>query len=90
MGAYRPTVANRPPHDTPRITTSTDLQWEDLGRIQPGDDKPSRAENDGIQEDEEGGCTSDVLARTSAGIHRSAGKSTCDEHANTLADSTPI
>ena len=55
---YQPAIADAPPDYSPRVTFGADLQWEDLGRVQPWHGQPRRAEDGGEEEDEKGSCDS--------------------------------
>lgn len=55
--SYRPAVANGPSYHTPCVALGTNLQWENLGRVEPGHCEPCSTENSREEEYEEGGCT---------------------------------
>ena len=55
---YKPAVADAPSHHTPSVTLCANLEWEDLGWVQPGDRKPCRAKYGGEEENEKGSCDS--------------------------------
>ena len=85
---YCPAVANRPTHHTPCIASSSDLQWKDLGWVQPRYGQPRRSENDRVKEHEENGPTTHAgsVSPTVLSIDGSAGETTRAKHADPLAN----
>ena len=89
---YCPAVANRPTHHTPCIASSSDLQWKDLGWVQPRYGQPRRSKNHGVKEHEEDGPATHAgsVAPTGFSIDGSAGETTSAEHAYPLANGAPV
>lgn len=48
MRKYLP-VSNTPSNNTPRISLCSDMDGEDLGRVEPGNSKPGSTKDEGIQ-----------------------------------------
>ena len=90
--AYGPPVANRPTNHTPCVASGTYFQGEDLGRIQPRHGQPCRSENSSEEEDEEDGAAAHAggVPTTVSSVDRSASEATGAEHANALADGSPV
>ena len=51
----QPAVTNGPANDTPGVTLSTDLQWEDLSWVKPWDSEPGGAKGGCEEEDHSDG-----------------------------------
>ena len=83
-----PAVTNRPANDTPGITLSTDLQWEDLSWVEPGDSEPSGAKC-GCEEEDHSNSTGGVASsesRASRVLKTSSRQTASEEHRDTLND----
>ena len=87
-----PSVTDRPSNDTPGITLSTDLEREDLSRVEPGDSQPGGAERSSEEEDHSYSAGAIAFSRggTEGLILTRAGETTSEEHSNTLDDRSPV
>lgn len=90
INTYTPPIPNRPSHNAPSISSRSNLQWENLGGVEPGDGEPGRSEDRGVQEYEKDGATTDVSFEGSGcvlgGVCQAAGAETADS----LADGAPV
>ena len=59
---YQPAVPNTPPYDAPSIAFGAYLEREDLGRVEPRHCEPSRAEDEGEQNDERCSCSAILIS----------------------------
>ena len=88
----QPPVANGPTNHTPCVTLCTDLQGEDLSRVQPWDREPGSAE--GCCEEEDHGNSAGAgtfsRSRTNRVLEANSGESTSQEHRDTLNDRAPV
>lgn len=88
--SYRPAVANGPSHYTPCITLGTNLQWENLGRVEPWHCEPGSTENSREEEHEEGGCTTHAAFVSFGCIRCGTSQTAGGEHTNTLTNRAPV
>ena len=81
-----PAISQRPPHDSPSIPLSSDLEWENLSGVQPWHSEPSGAES-GCEEEDHSDCTGcKTLSGGGTGwlVLTSAGETTSEEKSDTL------
>lgn len=88
---HTPPIANGPADHAPGIAFGTNLEGENLCRVEPWYREPSSSEDGRVKEDEECGGTADLRAAAAvACIHGSSGKTAGDEHADALAGGAPV
>lgn len=88
---HTPPIANGPADHAPGIAFSTNLEGENLSRVQPWYREPSSSEDGRVKEDEECGGTADLRAAAAvACIHGSSGKTAGGEHAYALTGGAPV
>ena len=87
-----PAITDGPADNAPGVTLGTDLQGEDLSRVQPWDSEPGGAEGGGKQEDHSDGTIGETLSLVRAlGSSDTGGrKTTSSEHGNALDDGAPV
>ena len=83
-----PAITNRPANDTPGITLSPDLQWEDFGWVEPWNSEPGGAECGGEEEDHSNstGSVASSHSRASRVLKTSSRQTASEEHRDTLDD----
>lgn len=83
-----PAITQGPTNDTPGVALGSDLEWEDLGGVQPWDGEPSGAESSCEEEDHShcAGCKTFCGGGTFWLILTSTGETTSEEKSDTLDD----
>lgn len=83
-----PPVTDRPANDTPGVTLGTNLQWEDLSRVQPWNSEPGSAECSCEEEDHSNSTGAGAFGsgRPSGMLKTNSGEPTSEEHRDTLDD----
>jgi hypothetical protein len=91
---YQPSISNTPSHDTKGISSGANGQREDLCGVNPWHGQPRRTKSGGEDEDHRGrgstirGCFAHFTS--GLGVNGESGKSTCEEHGNSLDYRSPI
>lgn len=65
---HQPTIADGPSNYAPGITLRTNLQWEDLGWVQPWYCKPSGTEDGSEKEHKEDCCSTETRFLSFGGV----------------------
>ena len=88
----KPAVTDGPTNDTPGVTLGTDLEGEDLGRVEPRDSQPGGTKGGSEKEDHGNGTGAVALggSRTERLVLTCAGETASEEHGNALDDRAPV
>ena len=88
----KPAVTNGPANDTPSVTLGTNLQWEDLGWIEPWDSKPGGAKGGCEKENHRNGAGAVASGKSRASwvLETSSRQTASEEHRDTLDNGAPV